>query len=103
MSTLTRTLTRITVGLTALLFTGLGPTAFAALPVPDPTSAYDGGSDRGHPVSGVSGTPPVQHHAEASASGVSTVTVLLIVAVAILLTMLFAQGRRVRTARAATA
>jgi hypothetical protein len=106
MSTLTRTFARIGAALAALLFTGLGPSAFAGVPVPDPSPLYNGGSDRGHPAGDVPTTavPPVQHHAESTTSGLSSITWLLIVAAMVVLTVLFMQAlRRTRTARTATA
>ena len=104
MSTTTRTLAGIGAGLTALLLTVSGPAAFAALPVPDPTGIYNGGSDRGNPQGGLSVPSPVQHHAQSTATGLSTWTVLLIIATAIVLALLMVEGvRRTRSRRPAVA
>lgn len=96
MSALARTLTRITVGLAALFFTGLGTAAFAAVPVPDPSTAYNGGFDRGNPTGTMVVAPPVQHPTQAA--GVSTLTLLLLITAAIVVAVVATQAiHRLRT------
>ncbi len=98
MSALARTLTRITVGLAALFFTGLGTAAFAAVPVPDPSTAYNGGFDRGNPTGLVVVAPPAQHPTQAAVSGVSTLTLLLLITAAIVVAVVATQAiHRLRT------
>ncbi len=97
MSALARTLTRITVGLAALFFTGLGTAAFAAVP-PDPSTPYNGGFDRGNPTGNVVVAPPVQHPTQAAVSGVSTLTLLLLITAAIVVAVFATQAiHRLRT------
>jgi hypothetical protein len=72
--------------------------------VPDPTTVYNGGSDRGNPQGGLSVTPPVEHHTAAAASGISMWMVLLIITTAIVLALLMVEGvRRTRSRRPAVA
>jgi len=103
MSTTTRTLAGIGAGLTALLLTVSGPAAFAALPVPDPTGTYSGPVDRGRRAESWSVPSPAQH-TQSTVSGLSTWTVLLINATAIVLALLMVEGvRRTRSRRPAIA
>jgi len=98
MSALARTLTRITVGLVALFTTGLGTAAFAAVPAPDPSVIYNGGSDRGNPTGDLVVAPPVPHPTHAAVSGMSTLTLLLLITAGIALAVVATQTfRRMRT------